>query len=1135
LRPLRWVLSVLVVASATASIAMASAGGTGRVAQISSSSSEVPGDWWNAVRTSIGASEYDVSFQEGTALPVLPSSLQAPNRAHGLRTHFTPSGIRVVPRTEPVPSWDWGLHLARYGFGGALVRTAAADPVASGNRVEYRRGGLTEWYLNDDRGLEQGFTFTTPPPAPAGRSPGHLLVDLAVGGSLVPAQGPGAVAFSTSSGHPVLSYTGLFAFDATGRSLPAELKLVPSDLTNGRDLIRITVQVAGATFPVIIDPVARGPAWTGESDQDTAWYGYSVRTAGDVDSDGFDDVIVGAYRYDNGNTNEGKAFLYMGSPSGPSTTPDWTAEGDQEGLLFGHDVGTAGDVNGDGYGDVIVGAPNPDHGNKIGQAYIYYGSPTGLSTVADWVAQGGQTRGWFGRRVGTAGDVNGDGYADVVVGMPHYHTDLPNVGRAVAYYGSPDGPALRADWIVDGDQAGALFGRSLGRAGDVTGDGYDDVIVGAHYYDNGERNEGRAFVYYGGAAGLSTTPAWVEESDQVKAVFGRSVGTAGDVNSDGYDDVIVGAPNYDSDQTDEGVAFVYHGSAAGLSTTPDWTGEARQEDAWFGRSVARAGDVNGDGYGDVIVGAPNYDTNQPDGGKVFLYHGSAGGLSALPDWSSQLNQANAWFGRSVARAGDVNGDGYGDLIVGAPQYDKGQTDEGGAFLFYGSGAGVARTPTQAPDASARAPDWTVEADQDKAWLGYTAATAGDVNADGWDDVIVGAYRYDEGEPNEGKSFAFYGSPSGLSTTPDWTAAGDLTGAWFGHSVSTAGDVNADGYDDVIVGAPNPTHGTTIGLALVYHGSPSGLSATADWTAQGEQPVDWFGRRVHTAGDVNADGYADVIVGAPHHDTDLYAAGKAYAYYGSPGGLSATADWTDVGDQNGVLFGRDGKWAGDVNGDGYDDVIVGAHFYRNGQVQEGRAYLYHGSPRGLRPSPGWVAEGDQPGGWFGRSVSTAGDVNGDGYDDVIVGAPKFDGGEMDEGRAFLYHGSAGGLSTTASWTAEADQSQAWFGRAVSTAGDVNGDGYGDVIVGAPNYNTGRLDGGKAFVYYGSAGGLSTLADWTAQLDQTQAWFGRSVARAGDVNADGYDDLIIGAPKYDHGETDEGGAFLFYGSSIGPSEI
>ncbi|MCP4622930.1 MAG: hypothetical protein GY850_05305, partial [bacterium] len=203
--------------------------------------------------------------------------------------------------------------------------------------------------------------------------------------------------------------------------------------------------------------------------------------------------------------------------------------------------------------------------------------------------------------------------------------------------------------------------------------------------------------------------------------------------------------------------------------------------------------------------------------------------------------------------------------------------------------------------------------------------------------------------------------------------------------------------------------------------------------------------------------------------------------------------------------------------------------------EGGAFVYHGSSSGLSTTADWTAESDQVNAWFGSCVSTAGDVNGDGYSDVIVGTIYYDKGQTDEGRAFVYHGSSSGLSTTADWTAESDQASAFFGYSLSTAGDVNGDGYSDVIVGANKYDNGQANEGQVFVYHGSYTGLSTTADWQAESDQVDAWFGSCVSTAGDVNGDGYSDVIAGACYHDNGQTDEGRAFVYYGSSDPPPDI
>jgi hypothetical protein len=428
-------------------------------------------------------------------------------------------------------------------------------------------------------------------------------------------------------------------------------------------------------------PAARR-RWAAQSDQASSFFGNSVATAGDVNGDGYDDVIVGAYAYHHPLAEEGRALVFHGSAAGLSRTPNWTAESDQAAADFGVSVGTAGDVNGDGYDDVIVGAYTYDHGQTDeGRAYVYYGSAAGLSTTPNWTAESDQAFSYFGVSVGTAGDVNGDGYDDVIVGAHFYDHGEGDEGRAFVYLGSAAGLSTTLNWRAESDQVAAHFGSSVGTAGDVNGDGYDDVIVGAYTYDDGQDNEGRAFVFHGSATGLSSVADWTAESDQAGAQFGNSVGTAGDVNGDGYDDAIVGASQYDNGQLFQGRAYVYHGSATGLSTTPDWTAESDQGRPQFGTSVGTAGDVNGDGFDDAIVGAPYY--GQDGQGRTFLYNGSATGLSSVADWTAESDQGGAQFGYSVGTAGDVNGDGYGDTIVGAPSYDNPETDEGAAFAYLG--------------------------------------------------------------------------------------------------------------------------------------------------------------------------------------------------------------------------------------------------------------------------------------------------------------------------------------------------------------------------------------------------------------------------------------------------------------------
>src|SRR5262249_31525458 len=146
-----------------------------------------------------------------------------------------------------------------------------------------------------------------------------------------------------------------------------------------------------AVYPIVVDPLTTSAVWTAESDQDHANFGFSVATAGDVNGDGYSDVIVSAPYFSNGETDEGRVYLYLGSASGLSTTPAWTAESNQAGAVFGLSVASAGDVNGDGYSDVIVGAPNYTNGqNGEGRAFVFLGSASGLAASPAWTAEGDQ-------------------------------------------------------------------------------------------------------------------------------------------------------------------------------------------------------------------------------------------------------------------------------------------------------------------------------------------------------------------------------------------------------------------------------------------------------------------------------------------------------------------------------------------------------------------------------------------------------------------------------------------------------------------------------------------------------------------------------------------------------------------------
>jgi hypothetical protein len=270
--------------------------------------------------------------------------------------------------------------------------------------------------------------------------------------------------------------------------------------------------------------------------------------------------------------------------------------------------------------------------------------------------------------------------------------------------GIADGDPSTASAQLESNQAGAALGSGVAGAGDFNGDGYADVIVGAHLYDAGQSNEGAAFVFLGSALGIGsgnpTTATARLEANQAAAEMGNSVAGAGDVNGDGYADVIVGALRYESGaQSNEGAAFIFHGSASGIAngnpTTATTQLEANQNSASFGFSVAGAGDVDGDGYADVLVGAPAYDVNAvSNAGIACLFRGGATGVAdGTPATAAMCiapTQQTGQMGFSVAGAGDLNGDGYADMAAGATLYDDPELNEGIALVMLGNGDGDGR-------------------------------------------------------------------------------------------------------------------------------------------------------------------------------------------------------------------------------------------------------------------------------------------------------------------------------------------------------------------------------------------------------------------------------------------------------------
>ena len=472
--------------------------------------------------------------------------------------------------------------------------------------------------------------------------------------------------------------------------------------------------------------------------------GRSVSAAGDVNGDGIDDIIIGAEDADPNGTNSGESYVVFGSDSGFGASVELSALDGTNGFVIngigigdqsGISVSAAGDVNGDGIDDIIIGASFADpNGNSLaGESYFVFGSVAGFGATIELCALDG-TNGFAingidvfdlsGASVSAAGDVNGDGIDDIIIGANGADPNGSNSGESYVVFGQASGFGAALDlsslngtngFVINGIDANDFSGVSVSVAGDVNGDGIDDIIIEAQDADpNGESRAGESYVVFGSDTGfgaslelsaLNGTNGFVVNGIDAIDQSGFSVSAAGDVNGDGIDDIIIGAPFAGPNGISAGESYIVFGSDAGfeaalelsaLNGTNGFVINGIVQSVLSGFSVSDAGDVNGDGIDDIIIGAQFADPNGTNGaGESYVVFGSDSGFGAALDLSA-LNGTNGFVingvdasdfsGRSVSAAGDVNGDGIDDIIIGADRAaPNGNAGAGESYVSLGFG------------------------------------------------------------------------------------------------------------------------------------------------------------------------------------------------------------------------------------------------------------------------------------------------------------------------------------------------------------------------------------------------------------------------------------------------------------------
>ena len=870
--------------------------------------------------------------------------------------------------------------------------------------------------------------------------------------------------------------------------------------------------------------------------------GFSVSGAGDVNGDGFQDIVIGARGATPdgyyGSRGAGQAFVIFGSDQAFAATLDVSTLDGAAGFSISgrdvydyasHAVAAAGDVNGDGFDDVLVTAPFYNGG--AGETYVVFGAATfganfDLNDLANAAATTGVriTGAYAGENSGlaadTAGDFNGDGFDDLIVGIRERNS---NAGSAIVVAGDDfDGIVDVLGTNGDDDGVGALVGDA-GANIFVAGEG-DDIMLGGGGADSFRGGEGDDIM------------------EIIDLTYRRVDGGAG------TDTLRIEALGLDVDFTQAGNERVTDVEAIALNAS-DMTVTLDTLSVLNLSSTSNKVKIS--------VADPSSDFVLADLGSWSAVSASTTSLTI------QSGQAQIEMGLDVPLASAFQIPPLNLFELSALDGTQGfkiTNEDGSGDDFYGQ-------------------------------FGFAVSGAGDVNGDGFEDFIVGAYysNYVGSGDIRGGGVVVFGSAAGL---PLDTLTGDLDGAdgfrftggaydMAGFSVSGAGDINGDGFADLIIGGEGDSLG--YGVAYVVFGTDQGFAADVDLSALGASGFsivggasgELIGLNVAGAGDFNGDGFDDIIVsGEGVTANGNFLSGESYIIFGTDAGFGASFDVTTIDGTNGVALGGPNDYAyssvsvssaGDVNGDGLDDVAIGIRSnyglgYGNNQsvailfgTADPQADLGAAFDLGnINTNLGFFLYG----GNIVNQIASAGDINGDGFDDIIV-SERYSATRSGDysGRSFVIFGTAtpanlfvnvSNLNVSVDGTGfrvEGPQDDDNLGATVSAAGDVNGDGFDDLIIGGPGISG---DGGpypaSSVVLFGRpTGDFDDVIDPTTfdgtdgfNIDDAVAgdFAGQGVSIIGDINGDGFDDLLIGAPGAQNAYySTVGAAFVLFGGDTG----
>jgi hypothetical protein len=1121
-----------------------------------------PSDW-SSIRAAYEAGRHAVRADDAA-----PGHFVARNPGQQWLTRFDGRGFSTTPKAG---DWSWGLDLVSYGRGDAqqtIKGTACVQ--TNGGRVEYAwNPALTEWYINDQRGFEHGYTLRARPEGASGvnaNGGGMLHFTLAVRGDLVPrvSENGRDVAFtSAADGGTTLTYNNLKVFDADGVHLAASFQAITT--ATGTPALRLTIDDTNARYPLTIDPTAQQAflkaflAPTTESDQ----FGSSVAVSGDT-------VVVGAQLEDsnatgvNGNQADDSAInsgaVYVFVRTGSTWTQQAYLKASNTGVndQFGESVAVSGDT-------VVVGAYAEDssasgvNGNQAdnsaltsGAAYIFIRSPGGTTWTqqAYLKASNAGAGDFFGRSVAVSGDTVVVGAADEesnATGVNGNQADSSASGAGAAYVFVRSGITWTQQAYLKASNTGAndSFGSSVAVSGDT-------VVVGAYLEDsnatgiNGDQSDnsaggsGAAYVFVRSGVTWTQQAYFKASNTGASDFFGRSVGVSGDTIVVGADGEDSNATGINGDQTDNiagnsGAAYVFIRSPGGTTWTQNAYLKASNTGAndQFGNSVAVSGDT-------VVVGASLENSNATgingnqannsaaDSGAAYVFFRSGTTWTQLAYVKASNTGAGDFFGRSVAVSGDT-------VVVGAPledsnamgvdgnEADNAATDSGATYVFVRTG------PIGIQQAYLKAPPLTSASDS----FGSSVAVSGDtvvVGAPNEDSNATGVNgnEADNSAADSGAAYVFV--RSGTTWTQQAFLKASNTGASdnFGFSVAVSGDtvvVGADGEDSNATGVNGNGVGNSdsgSGAAYVFVRSGTTWTQQAYLKASNTGVQDSFGTSVAVSGNtvvVGADGEDSSATGVNGNQADNTAAdsGAAYVFVrsGTIWSQQAYIKASNAGASD--AFGISVAVAGNT-------VVVGAYFEDsnatgvNGNQADnslsgsGAAYVFVRSGTTWNQQAYLKASNAGASDLFGNAVAVSGGTVVVGADGENSNAAGVNGDQADNtagnsGAAYVFIRSGTTWSQQAYLKASNTGAGDLFGNAVGVSGDT-------VVVGAwqEDSNATGVDGDQANESAFAAGAAYVFVrsgtNWTQQAYLKASNTGEGDAFGRSVAVSG-DTVVVGA--------------------------